>query len=278
MSVHFAPDGTKLASATWQADGDPIKIWDLATDTDETKYPHNAFTLIQFSPIDSTLLASLAESNILLLNLKTGSRTILPVSKIPHPSSHIMMLKSMAFSPSAQFIAAGTEVFDTNLAGAADTSPIIVWKIPENIIVRQLTSEFSSEAVAFSPIDENIFAAGMADGTIKIWDLSFKQMNGAKIWDVHGAQELRTIRAHPIKIIALAFSPDGTVLASATHDEIKLWDANTGQELQTFKHKDSNCRIIPCHCLAFDHTGRRLAVGYEDGIVKIWRPGKTTRQ
>merc|ERR1711964_591475 len=44
----------------------------------------------------------------------------------------------------------------------------------------------------------------------------------------------------PSNIWSVAYSPDGTTLASASHDgSIKLWDAETGLELQTLSGHNS---------------------------------------
>ena len=48
------------------------------------------------------------------------------------------------------------------------------------------------------------------------------------------------MEGHTSSVQAVAFSPSGTLLASASFDQtIKLWNAGTGQEVQTMKgHTD----------------------------------------
>jgi WD40 repeat protein len=60
---------------------------------------------------------------------------------------------------------------------------------------------------------------------------------------------------------SVLFSPDGKRLATAG----KVWDAQTGQELLTLKGNTAGVRDI-----AFSPDGHRLAGSGTDGTVKIW--------
>jgi WD40 repeat protein/serine/threonine protein kinase len=72
-------------------------------------------------------------------------------------------------------------------------------------------------------------------------------------------QEVRTLRGHA----ALAFSPDGKRLASASGDgrTVKVWDASTGQEILSLKGVTN---------VAFSPDGKRLASASYDSTVRLW--------
>jgi WD40 repeat protein len=48
-----------------------------------------------------------------------------------------------------------------------------------------------------------------------------------RVWDVATGQELISLEGHKAQINALAFSPDGSTLASCSHDgAVRLWHAS----------------------------------------------------
>lgn len=77
-------------------------------------------------------------------------------------------------------------------------------------------------------------------------------------------------QGHLASIGALAFSPDGKRLASASQDyTVKLWDSGTGAALQTlesYSHWSNATEVV----LAFSMDGKQLAsASYGEKTVRL---------
>jgi WD40 repeat protein len=90
-----------------------------------------------------------------------------------------------------------------------------VWQLRDGKLLHQFAQQ-SPSCVAFSP-NGKILAAGDWNGDT-IW------------WDLQNKKELHKITGQKRRIRALAFSPDGDMLAVGS-DHSGVWDVRLGTEL-----------------------------------------------
>ena len=273
---------------------------------------------VEFSPIDSQLVASAGESNIIKLwNLQNGTvRTL---------RGHTGTVNSIAFSPNGEL-----------LTSVSNDRTIRLWNVHTQQNIGMLQDGTPYRSVAFSP-DGQVLATG-GGPHVKLWDmrrqveiatLQHDQWVGTVafshdgqllaagdesgdgsgtviVWDVQKRRIIVTLQDDLVVVRAVTFSPDDRYLASSHYNgEIKLWNVSDWERLHTIPQAgDYDIAFSPdgkmiastnngdvsllwaedgaraarlpgptgyIHPVDFSPDSVLLAVGAEDGIVRIWR-------
>jgi serine/threonine protein kinase/WD40 repeat protein len=116
-----------------------------------------------------------------------------------------------------------------------------------------------TRCASLSPV-RDLFATSGTDGAIRLWDLATQ----TRITTLRTELHQRT--GHDAVALVLAFSADGSVLASGHVDgAVHLWDLPSGAELPARLRHDA---MVGALC--FTPDGGKLASGGMDSTLKIW--------
>jgi WD40 repeat protein len=95
-----------------------------------------------------------------------------------------------------------------------------------------------------------------------------------RLWDTATGRPLRGLTGHHHGVCAIAFSPNGKLLASGSYDKtVRLWDPSSGKEVHRFDADDFVLSV------AFAPDGKSLAT-VEGDVIHLWdvAKGKEIRQ
>ncbi len=126
-------------------------------------------------------------------------------------------------------------------------------------------------AVAIAPGDK-LFASGSQDKTVKLWELPAEPPPDPNA----PLKPTGELKGHAAQVYAVAFSPDGKLLVSASADKtVRLWDVAAQTEIRALPEQGG-----PVYSVAFSPDGKSLLTGGGDKTVRLYdvADGKELRQ
>jgi WD40 repeat protein len=234
----FNSDGRTLASIS----SDGIRLWDVAArkTLGTLTSPGRDVASVAFSP-DGRTLASAEDDDVVLWDIT--SRTQLAVLR-----GSPFAVSELAFSPDGRL-----------LATANGSNGITLWDVPGRSQRRVLSYLGPGKVtqLAFNH-DGSILASGGDDfDIIQLWD----PRRGEPLSRLTGPNQ-----GNRVGILDLAFSPNSSVLASATTGaSVEVWNAIGRKRLTTLIGHTGRVQAV-----AFSSNGRALVSGGADGNVVMW--------
>jgi WD40 repeat protein len=166
-------------------------------------------------------------------------------------TGHTGTVASAAFSPDGKWLASG----DTQ-------NTTIVWDLATHQPITTVTSPNWVLGVAFSPDGQWVASGGCAND-----DPYYCIKGRIGLWSVQARRPITPLLGHTDWVIAIAFSPNSQLLASASADgTIILWDMQS-RHARGAPLKGHSGRITE---IAFSPDGKRLASASDDRTVMLW--------
>lgn len=239
--IAFLPDGHRIVSAN---DDGMLRLWDVDQPVDFVPIPGHAGRIdwLTFGPGGRQLASAGADRCVRITDAASGQ------------------LERLLICPAETFAAEFSP--DGHTMATASGDGVRLWDAQTGVLRRLLRGHTQDVlSVAFRP-DGKLLAS--ADG---VWDeLGTSPPGLIKLWDPADGRELATLRGHRERVLRVAFSPDGALLASASWDHTaKLWNPVTGQEVRTLVGHEGAVQR-----LAFSPDGKHLATASGDKTIRIW--------
>jgi WD40 repeat protein len=245
-ALAYSRDGARLVTTSADL---TARVWDASTGdlVGGTLNHMDVVNAAVFSPDGRNVITVSADTTARLWDATTG-QPIGPALK------HLGAVKAAAFSPNGKIV----------LTVSSDTTAR-VWDIRDVTKIRAagvLAHNGAVNAVAFSPDGERV-ATASDDPTARLWTIKDRRPGAPA--DAIDPKQVGTL-PHQRAVLAVAFSPDGRRVVTASADSTaRLWDAYTLEPLGTpLQHQGAVSAVT------FSADGRRVITASADGTVRIW--------
>jgi WD40 repeat protein len=241
IAFAFSPDGKKVLTGS---SDHTARLWDVASGREIQQFKGHTYGIstVAFSPDGATIFTAgfLSDRTLRVWDAATG-RQLGQFKVLPDGS-----VAPVVFSPDGKTV--------LSITAADDTAHILEARTGREL--KRFKTHPSVRSATYSP-DGKFLLTGSSDGTVSLLDAAT-------------GNEVRQFRAGSKSVHAVAFSPDGRMVAAAADasgDPIALiWNAADGQELQhvfsnTASHADS---------IAFSPDSTALLTGGSDRTTRIW--------
>jgi WD40 repeat protein/energy-coupling factor transporter ATP-binding protein EcfA2 len=294
-AIAFSPDGTRLATQS----GGTVRLWNIVTGeelTDLSAYDKQNVYSAALSPDGQRLATADYDGHLRVWDVDTGEE--------------LSVLQEVGRVSVVTFSSDGTR-----LATTGPDRPTRVWDVEKGKELAILHHEaggasvviFSSDGTRLATIAGSSIRAAAVRMPVfptRVWEVAtgkelavLRHGGGSvrtftfspdgfwlattgddgtvRLWDVDAGKELAVL-SHGISINAVAFSPDGTRLATQSGGTVRLWDVDTGIEPTILRNKDAVEKEEPVAEVLFSPDGARVATvlkgnpPYRPSTARLW--------
>jgi WD40 repeat protein len=249
LNIAWSPDGKKIASAS--ADK-TVQIWNATSKTPILVYRNHTkpVSALAWSPDGSRIVSGSWDTTVQVWNVQSGR-------KFSTYRGYSREVSTVAWSPDGKYIASGSWDTTIQVRQAESGSRLFTYQGhtgPVHTVVWSPTSA--------SPSLEGGWRIASASGDTVNTDVD----NTVHIWSALTGSNPLIYRDHFYFVKAVAWSPDGKKIASASADtNVQVWNVATGSNILTYREHSSKVNAV-----AWSPDGKRIASASDDRTVQIW--------
>jgi WD40 repeat protein len=240
-TVAFSRDGSRVVSASKEG---TAKMMDAATGAEIWSHNQGAqINVAAFSPDDTLVVSGSKDGTAKMLDAATGA--------VIWSHDHGAEINAAAFSLDSRTVA---------ISGERNKKTRITLSILDAVKGTGLwhrAAGYRADKLAYSPYSRQL-AVGTVDQGVQVLD----QETGAEVSRLTHRRPLFPTSWASIQ--AMAFSPDGQRLATATWDTVRVWDTVAGTELCRWWHRQN------VQSVAFSPDGRQVASCTDNGDLHFY--------
>ncbi|MDY7231368.1 AAA-like domain-containing protein [Hyalangium rubrum] len=250
QAVALSGDGKLLATASSSLpDGGvtrgphTVRLWDTSSGKLLAQLEHeDTVRALAFSPDGSRLATASNDHAARLWDTSSGKL----LARLLHQGPVV----ALSFNPQGSRLATASDDLTARLWAVSSGSPLAI-----------LRHDGPLHAVAFS-LDGSRLATASNDRSARLWDASFATPRGT---GPPLEAKYLALLPHDVIVYGVAFSPDGTRLATASQDNVvRLWAIASQKLVGVLKHD------APVATVAFSPDGTRLATAGFVTTSRLW--------
>ncbi len=286
--VEFHPRASVLASGShdgtitfWDSlSGKPLKSLELG----------EQIQAIAYSP-DASLFAAVTAEALRVWRTNEAGRAAVTYHQHGHKA-----FEDVCFSPDGRWLATcgnrGTQVWEI-LVTPPDQPPALSVETERSLLGKSIIFDSSSTCVAVNAprhfgwfslneselqshvLSQPRFTSSLAAGPMKETVVAVAAGGTVQAWGLRSETAIKEVSdGRPLSASIVAVSPSGKlVAANASPSAVSLYDLENEQRI--FALADEHAAVSD---LAWEPSGRRLAVGLSDGSVAVWDIAKSVRE
>jgi RNA polymerase sigma factor (sigma-70 family) len=276
-AIALSPDGKTLATVDYPS---RLRLWEVATGREHRRWREakdQEYERPTFSPDSRTVAVGVSRYD----RATKTSETFIELWDTDAPSERRRRIPGgwvrlwvLNLSPQGKIQATAstdTEIMDGNTLIGPGKISTRLWDPSTG---RERARFPLAGALTFSP-DGKLLAVVDSGGTVRLYDLTTGQERMPRLGPEQPrppAGDVKAVPGQPMEIRCLAFSPDGSILASGDASSsnpslaaIHLWDVARGQERRRFP-----AHLQGVASLSFSPDGKTLASCGTGPVLRLW--------
>jgi len=238
-TLALSPDGSMIVNA--YGDNGTVTGYDLTGQVMFTYLFGSRVWAVAISPDGRLLAVAGLPNNVVIFDLETRQ----PIANLVSDYEYIF---NLVFSPDSNTLLVAYER-PGNVIKLWDTT---TWQ--ETSTFTHVSTRIDYHDILFTP-----------DGTELV--LATNELGdpiGVRVWDLTNSQIVREFRQNSQAAYQIAFSPDGSLLASV-HEALQLWDMKTGAPIKTIHVPNREHGAV-----AFSPDGTLIAFSIWGEGIQVW--------